>query len=93
MATLIISRYAAVENNMGSGPCGSQSLTTSGTSAQSSGNTNGAAAVMLYSTAAHWFVTAADPTATATNGAYLPASTPIWVKVGMGEKIAAITVA
>jgi hypothetical protein len=92
MATLIISYYGSAQNNCASQPIGSESVTTSGTSAQGSANSSGAAVASLYSDAAHYFTVGSDPTAAATNSGYLPASTLMWVDLNdTTDKIAAIT--
>lgn len=93
MATLNISYFAAVENNCASGPMGSESVTTSGTSAQGSANSNGASVARLWSDVAHWVATGSNPTATSTNGFYLPASQffDLDLSESLTDKIAAIT--
>lgn len=90
MATLYVSYIGAVENGVSASPLGCETVTTSGTSAQATGNA-GAACIMLYSDAAHYVTFGANPTATATNGIYVPASVPIWLD-NAGAKLAAITV-
>lgn len=92
MANLIISYYAGVENGCASTPLRSETIVTSITSAQGAANTAGAAVASLFSDTAHYFTTGDNPTAAATNGAYLPASTLVWLDLnGLTGKIAAIT--
>lgn len=92
MASLYISYFGGVENNCAARPAKSETVTTSGTSAQGAVNTDGAAVVSLFSTAAHWVTVGSNPTATATNGFYLPASTLMWLDMdGLGNRLAAIT--
>lgn len=92
MATLYVSYYGTVESGCGSNPVASETVTTSGTSAQSGANANWGVVAMLYSSAAHYFTVGANPTAAAGNSCYLPANTALWVAIGPEEKIAAITV-
>ena len=91
MATLYVSHFGAVESEVASRPLSSTTVTTSGTSAATSAASQGAVAA-LYSDTAHYVTTGSSPTATATNGFYLPASTLYWVKLQQDDKIAAITV-
>lgn len=93
MADLIISYFGGVENEVASQPLGSETVTTSGTSAQGAANAKGAAVASLFSTAAHYVTVGANPTAAATNSFYLPASTVMWVDLrsNLTDKIAAIT--
>lgn len=93
MADLIISFYGAVDNGCAGDPLGSETVTTSGTSAQSAANTEGAVVASLYSTAAHYVTVGNDPTAAAANSFYLPASTVMWLdlRANLTDKIAAIT--
>lgn len=90
MASLIISYYSAIARDCAKAPHGSVTVTTSGTSAQSAAVT-GPVVAMLYSDVAHYFNDGADPTASAATGGYLPADTPLWLALGAGNKIAAIT--
>lgn len=92
MATLYISRYAGVSHNCGQDPMGTQALTTSGTSAQSTANTNGASVAMLFSDVAHYVTEGSDPTATTANSVLVPGGVPIWLRLTMGHKLAALTV-
>jgi len=92
MASLIISYYGTVQNHCASNPIATETVTTSGTSAQGTANSKGAAVASLYSTAAHYFTVGSDPTAAATNSGYLPASTLLWIDLNaLTDKIAAIT--
>lgn len=93
MASLIISYYGGVSNQCASSPILSETVTTSGTSAQSAANTAGAAVASLFSDAAHYFTIGDNPTAAAANSVYLPASTLVWVdlKDAVTAKFAAIT--
>lgn len=90
MATLYVSYIGAVENGVSASPLGSETLTTSATSAQAAGNIS-AACVMLFSDTAHWVAFGTNPTATASNGIYCPAGQLFWVD-NAGAKLAAITV-
>ena len=93
MADLRVSYIGGVESGVAKEPMGSQTVTTSGTSAKS--NTNpGAGIVVVFSDAAHWINIgpAASVTATATNGMYLPANVERHLALGAGEEVAAITV-
>lgn len=92
MASLYVSYYAAVENDCASLPMKSEVVTTSGTSAQSTANTNGALVAMLFSDAAHYVTIGSNPTAAAGTSVYLPAGVPLWLRLAMGAKLAAITV-
>ena len=92
MASLIISYYGSVQNSCASTPLFTETVTTSGTSAQGTANAKGGVVASLYSTAAHYFTVGSNPTAAATNSAYLPASTLLWLDLNtLGDKIAAIT--
>jgi hypothetical protein len=92
MANLIISFYGSAQNGCGSQPGGSQVVVTSAVSAQSAANANGAEVVSLWSDTAHYVTVGANPTATATNGVYVPALTLHWLDLnGTADKIAAIT--
>lgn len=93
MASLIISYYGGVENHCAAAPLGSETVTTSGVSAQGAANTEGAAVASLWSTAAHYVTVGANPTAAAANSFYLPASTVMWIDLrpNLTDKIAAIT--
>lgn len=91
MATLYVSWLGGVVGPIGREPIKSETVTTSGTSAASSTN-NDASVVQLFSDAAHYVDVGANPTATATNGTYVPANTLYWLSVPAGVKIAAITV-
>lgn len=91
MATLYVSWIGGVSNNCAREPIKSETVTTSGTSAQSGANPSGAI-VQLFSDAAHYVDVGSDPTATAANGVYVPASTLYHIAVPDGVKIAAITV-
>lgn len=92
MASLYISHFASVQNGCASGPIGSQTLTTSGTSAQSAANVGGGAVARLFSDTAHWVTVGSNPTATSTNGFYVPANQFFDLDLGsVTDKIAAIT--
>ena len=91
MADLIISYYGGVTNQCAAIPLGSETVTTSGTSAQSGANDDFGAVASLFSTTAHYVTSGSDPTATAANGVYLPASTLVWLDLTNGHKFAAIT--
>ncbi|WP_230280265.1 hypothetical protein [Croceicoccus sp. Ery15] len=93
MASLIISYYGGVSNHCASSPLKSETVTTSGTSAQSTANTSGAAVASLFSDTAHYFTIADNPTASAANGVYLPANTLVWVDLrdALTAKFAAVT--
>lgn len=92
MADLHISLFASVQNGCASGPLGSQTLTTSITSAQGNANAGGASVARLYSEAAHWVTVGSNPTATSTNGFYMPAGQFFDLDLGsITDKIAAIT--
>lgn len=95
MATLYISYYGGVQNDCASEPLKSETVTTSTSSAQSSANSNGAAVASLWSDTAHYVAIGSNPTATATNGFYLPASTLFWLDLrdNLSDKFAAITLA
>lgn len=92
MATLYVSYYGAVENGCASDPLASETVTTSGVSAQSGANNKYGVVASLFSTAAHYFTVGANPTAASTNSCYLPANTLLWVALDGNQKIAAITV-
>lgn len=92
MASLYVSFFSGVQNGCASSPAGSQTLTTSGTSVQSNANTNGSTVASLHSDTAHWVTIGSNPTATSSNGFYLPANVMVWVDLGpTTDKIAAIT--
>ena len=92
MASLIISYYGGVQNGCAASPLFTETVTTSGTSAQGTAIAKGGVVASLYSTAAHYFAVGANPTAAATNSGYLPASTVMWIDLDtLGDKIAAIT--
>lgn len=90
MASLIISYYGAVERGCAKSPLGSETVTTSATSAQGAVQ-NAAVVASLYSDAAHYFNEGTNPTATALAGAYLPANSLVWVSISAARRIAAIT--
>lgn len=91
MATLYVSWIGGVVSNCAQEPVKSETVTTSGTSAQSGANPAGAV-VQLFSDAAHYVDVGSDPTATAANGVYVPANQVYHLSVPNGAKIAAITV-
>lgn len=93
MATLYVSYFSGVQSGVGKGPAGTDVVTTSGTSAKSADN-DGAVVVSVFSDSAHYVTTgpSATVTATAANGAYLPANTMLWLSINSGDEVAAITV-
>ncbi len=96
MATLIISYFGEVADECASTPISSETVTTSGTSAASAVIPAGAKVAAFWSDAAHYVtVNTGTPTATATNGFYLPASTTREIRVNKelsaAKKFAAIT--
>lgn len=92
MASLIISYFGKTEGGAVGTTLGSETVTTSGTSAQSEINSKGAAVAFLHSSAAHWVTVGTDPTATSTNGFYLPANVLVPYDLdGITSKFAAIT--
>lgn len=95
MATLYISLFGGVDNLCASAPLGTTALTTSTTSAQSAANSGGALVASLYSDAAHYVAVGSNPTASASNGAYVPANTLFWLDLSADTagKIAAVTLA
>ena len=98
MATAYISfgKMATTANDQG-GPVVSgapdltETVTTSGTSAQSSAAPSTGVAV-VFSSAAHYVTVGDNPTATTANGWYVPAAQLFDIKVKAGEKLAFITV-
>lgn len=72
-------------------PFFSETVTTSGTSAQSAASPESGVAV-IFSAAAHYVTVGADPTATSANSWYQPAGQRIEIKVKAGDKLAFITV-
>lgn len=92
MASLYISYFGGVADECARSPLGSEVVTTSATSAQSTANPEGGIVAMLFSDTAHYIAEGANPTAAAGSGVYLPASTALWLSVKGGYKLAAITV-
>jgi hypothetical protein len=93
MASLYVSFYGGVDYGVASRPSGSEVVTTSGTSAKTSGNDGGVVA-SVFSDAAHYVNVgpSASVTAAAGTSAYVPANTLVWLKLTQGDEIAAITV-
>jgi hypothetical protein len=91
MATLYVSWLGGAVLNCAVDPIKSETVTTSGTSAQSGANP-GARVAQLRSDAAHYVTTGGDPTATAGKSVYVPANETYYLAVGSNQKIAAITV-
>jgi len=95
MATLYVSYLGGVEKQVAYDIVGSETITTSGTSAQSAAIPQHAGIAVFYSDTAHYVLTGTNPTATATTGLYIPANfaREISIKNGKGNtlKIAAIT--
>jgi hypothetical protein len=97
MADLYISYFAGVAHGCASTPTGSEVVTTSGTSAASGTNANGAAVAMVFSDAAHYVtvgfaVGENDPEAAAGTSVFLPAGVAMWLALPINAQIAAITV-
>lgn len=96
MATLYVSYIGGVSNGVANNPLGCVTVTTSTTSAKTTGNANrGAALVSVFSDTAH-YVTAgpsASVVATAANSIYVPANVERHLAIDVGEEIAAITLA
>lgn len=91
MATLYVSWLGGAVLNCAVDPVKGETVTTSGTSAQSGVNPGGRVA-QLYSDTAHYVMTGSDPTASADNGLYVPANAIYWLSVGSRQRIAAIEV-
>ena len=97
MATLILSYLGGASKGVAYDIIGSETVTTSGTSAQSAAFPIEAEIVQVYCVdAAHYVKMGANPTASATAGFYVPAATvrEFKLKAGMGVsgyKLAAIT--
>lgn len=92
MATLYVSYFSGVRNEVASGPQFVDVLTTSATSTQGTANAKGAAVAALFSDTAHYYAVGANPTAAVSNGAYLPANTLVWVALDDNtSKVAART--
>lgn len=72
-------------------PSLTETVTTSATSAQSSAAPS-TGIVIIYSDTAHYVTVGDNPTATASNGWYVPANQLFDIKVKAGEKLAFITV-
>lgn len=93
MATLFISYFGTVDKGVAGDPVASETVTTSTTSAQSAAVPKFALVAKIVSDTAHYIAQGANPTATATNGAYLSANDPLWLRCTNGYKFAAITLA
>ena len=96
MATLYVSYFSFEEKKVASGLVGSTTITTSGTSAATADVIpDSAGIVAVHSDAAHYVTIGNDPTATATNGVYVPANATREIAVSPVNKdlkVAAITV-
>jgi len=104
MATLWVREYTQAANagsadSAGSGklqfpqePGTDQTAVTFTTSAQSAAFAVGTKFIRIAGSAAFHYVVGANPTAT-TNAAYVPATTPVFIGVTPGQKIAAIAAA
>lgn len=98
MATLYISYFGAVRDHIAGTPIGSETVTTSTTTAASGAVPQAAKAIAVVSDTAHYVtIGSGTPTATATNGFYLPANQIREISVGFNTsttvKLAAITLA
>lgn len=91
MSTLYVSWGGGVSNNCLLNPSKTETIDTSATSAQSGTNPN-AAVVQLFSDAAHYVAVGASPTATTSNGTYVPANQLYYLSLAPGHRIAARTV-
>lgn len=78
MASLIISYFGGVRDNVPFDPISTETVTTSTTTGECGDIPRGAKVARLYSTIEHYInvgISTDTVTATATNGFYLPAST------------------
>lgn len=92
MASLYISYFGKSEGGCAGAPISGETVTTSTTSAQGAVNTKGASLAFLFSDTAHWVTMGSSPTATSTNGFYLPANVNFPVDLdGLDKRFAAIT--
>lgn len=98
MATLIVSYFDNVDLGVAGFPLGSESITTSGTSAAGSAINVKADVAAVFSDVAHYVTISRDgetKAATAANGFYLPANQIYWLRTfvttGQTVKISAIT--
>lgn len=70
----------------------SETVTTSGTSAQTTGTSDGVGVATIFCASALYALAGSNPTVTATNGRYIPANLPIDIRVEDGDKVALIDV-
>lgn len=91
MATLIISYFGGADKYCAYDPIGSETVTTSGSNAQSTANTKSGTVAKIQSDTAHYVKDGADPTAAAGTGVYLAANEILWLRLNRGYKIGAIT--
>lgn len=91
MASLYISYFGGADKYCAYDPVGSEVVTTSGTSTQSTANTKAGTLAKIQSDTAHYIKDGENPTAAAGTGVYLSANEILWLRLNRGYKIAAIT--
>lgn len=95
MATLYVSYVVGVDKEVADGVVGSETVTTSGTSAQTGVIPKHAGIAILFSDTAHYVTIGNDPTAAAGNSIYVPANVQREIRIrnygSQTLKIAAIT--
>jgi len=91
MASLYISYFGNVDKHCAQDPLGSEIVTTSGTSGQSTANPEFATVAKIQSDAAHYVNDGANPTAAAGTGVYVAANEVLWLRLNRGYKLAAVT--
>lgn len=81
-----------ITNVFRSGSLSSETITSSGTTAAGSLVATGRQVAQIVCATAVYATAAAAPTATATNGVYVPANMPVYIAMQLGDKIAVIDV-
>ena len=70
----------------------SETITSSGASAAGALDARRSEVALIYCATAVYATAATSPTATATNGVYVPATTPTYIALNEGDSIAVIDV-